>query len=316
MPLVRRIPKRGFHNQFALDGGDRQRRRPGDAASRRRGGHPATLKTRGLVKGQYDLLKVLGNGELTKSLKISAHQFSTAAMEKIEKAGGQAIVLPGKKPVVKSRSGYARRRRRQECAGLGSGRFGDRTEPTDPSDAASICSIPWNDGSNPCGKKFASSSRSPSCARRSSSRCCLLAVYRVGWQIPLPIVDQTRSTACSSRTSAGRRIAHSDGHVQRQQSEPGHDLRPGHHALHLGLDYLPAPGQRLSAAGKAAKGRRERPQENQRIHALRHRRPVPRAKLVLRGASLAGSKNWSTITFLNDPAIASAACSFAGRLSA
>ena len=38
--------------------------------------NPATLKTRGLVKGQYDLLKILGDGELTKSLKISAHQFS------------------------------------------------------------------------------------------------------------------------------------------------------------------------------------------------------------------------------------------------
>ena len=37
-----------------------------------------------------------------------------------------------------------------------------------------------------------------------------------------------------------------------------HDLRPGHHALHLGLDHLPAPRQRLSAAGEAAEGGRER----------------------------------------------------------
>ena len=101
MPLVRRIPKRGFHNQFALEVaivnvGDLQLRfEAGEEVS------PATLKTRGLVKGQYDLLKVLGNGELSKSLKISAHQFSASAKVKIEQAGGQMTVLPGKKPVVK-----------------------------------------------------------------------------------------------------------------------------------------------------------------------------------------------------------------------
>jgi large subunit ribosomal protein L15 len=101
MPLVRRIPKRGFHNQFALEVaavnvGDLERRfEAGEEVS------PATLKTRGLVKGQYDVLKILGNGELTKSLKISAHKFSASAKEKIEKTGGQITVLPGKKPVVK-----------------------------------------------------------------------------------------------------------------------------------------------------------------------------------------------------------------------
>ena len=101
MPLVRRIPKRGFNNQFALEVatvnvGDLERRfNAGEEVS------PATLKTRGLVKGQYDVLKILADGELTKSLKISAHQFSAAAKEKIEKAGGQITVLPGKKPVVK-----------------------------------------------------------------------------------------------------------------------------------------------------------------------------------------------------------------------
>jgi large subunit ribosomal protein L15 len=40
---------------------------------------------------------------LTKSLNISAHQFSRSALEKIEKAGGQAVVLPGKAPVVKNK---------------------------------------------------------------------------------------------------------------------------------------------------------------------------------------------------------------------
>ena len=64
---------------------------------------PRPLRGKGLVKGAYDLLKVLGDGELTKSLKISAHQFSRQAAEKIEKAGGRAVVLPGKKPVVKNK---------------------------------------------------------------------------------------------------------------------------------------------------------------------------------------------------------------------
>jgi len=101
MPLVRRIPKRGFHNKFArevaiVNIGDLDIRFEANEEV-----NPATLKTRGLVKGQYDFLKILGDGELTKSLKISAHQFSASAKEKIEKSGGQITVLPGPKPVVK-----------------------------------------------------------------------------------------------------------------------------------------------------------------------------------------------------------------------
>jgi large subunit ribosomal protein L15 len=102
MPLVRRIPKRGFHNKFALsvaivNVGDLQRRfEVGEEVNWE------TLKTRNLVKGQYDVLKVLGNGELTKSLKIAAHQFSASAKEKVERAGGQITLLPPKAPVVKN----------------------------------------------------------------------------------------------------------------------------------------------------------------------------------------------------------------------
>jgi large subunit ribosomal protein L15 len=103
MPLVRRIPKRGFHNRFAdsvaivnLEVLDRHFQ-SGDEVT------PDAVRSKSLVKGSYDVLKVLGNGELTKSLKISAHQFSRSALEKIEKAGGQAVVLPGKKPVVKNK---------------------------------------------------------------------------------------------------------------------------------------------------------------------------------------------------------------------
>ena len=103
MPLVRRVPKRGFNNRWAdqvaivnlytlenhFEAGE-------DVT-------PAALKEKGVVKGRYDQLKVLGNGELTKKLKISAHRFSRTASEKIEKAGGEAVVLPGKAPVVKNK---------------------------------------------------------------------------------------------------------------------------------------------------------------------------------------------------------------------
>ena len=103
MPLVRRIPKRGFHNRFALSVvvvnlGDLEKRfQPGDEVS------PETLRTKNLCRGQYDVLKVLGQGALTKSLKVSAHRFSRSAREKIQQAGGEAVVLPGKKPVVKNK---------------------------------------------------------------------------------------------------------------------------------------------------------------------------------------------------------------------
>jgi large subunit ribosomal protein L15 len=61
---------------------------------------PETLRARGLLKHRYDELKILGNGDLTKSLKVSAHRFSVSAREKVEKAGGEVVVLPGRSPLV------------------------------------------------------------------------------------------------------------------------------------------------------------------------------------------------------------------------
>lgn len=104
MPLVRRIPKRGFHNRFAQTVTVVNLR---DLEAKFQSGEevtPETLKRKSLAKGAYDLLKVLGDGELTKALKISAHRFSRAALAKIEKAGGQAVVLMGKPPVLKNKS--------------------------------------------------------------------------------------------------------------------------------------------------------------------------------------------------------------------
>ena len=103
MQMFRRIPKRGFFNKWGLKVGlvnvsDLEANfQAGDEVN------SETLREKDLAKYRYDILKVLGDGELSKSLKVSAHRFSKAAKEKIEKAGGKAIVLPGKKPVVKNK---------------------------------------------------------------------------------------------------------------------------------------------------------------------------------------------------------------------
>ena len=94
-PLIRRIPKRGFHNAFASNvivvnvGQLNKAFGDGEEVTL------AALKAKNLAKGRFDELKVLGSGELTKKLKIAAHRFSASALEKIRKAGAEAVVLPG-----------------------------------------------------------------------------------------------------------------------------------------------------------------------------------------------------------------------------
>ena len=99
MPLVRRVPKRGFNNPYALavaivNLSDLEERFEEGAEVT-----PETLKEKNLAKQKYDVLKVLGDGELNKKLTVSAHRFSKSAREKIEKAGGKVVDLPGKTPV-------------------------------------------------------------------------------------------------------------------------------------------------------------------------------------------------------------------------
>jgi large subunit ribosomal protein L15 len=54
----------------------------------------ATLKSAGLVKGRYDGVKVLGQGELSKKLTVKAHKLSAKAQEAIQKAGGAVELIP------------------------------------------------------------------------------------------------------------------------------------------------------------------------------------------------------------------------------
>lgn len=91
MPLQRRIPKRGFNNIFAtryaiVNVSQLNRFRKGSKVD------AAALKKAGLIKKEYDGVKVLGNGELTKSLTVIAAKFSAGAKEKIEGVGGKAEV--------------------------------------------------------------------------------------------------------------------------------------------------------------------------------------------------------------------------------
>jgi large subunit ribosomal protein L15 len=103
MPLVRRVPKRGFTNSFALKVAAVN---VGDLEATFQAGDKVTVEAlieRGLVKVRHDLIKVLGDGELSKKLAVSAHRFSASAKEKIEKAGGSVTVIPGRTPVAEKK---------------------------------------------------------------------------------------------------------------------------------------------------------------------------------------------------------------------
>ena len=104
MPLVRRVPKRGFTNSFAqkvasINVGDlNDLFNDGDVIN------PQTLRETGVLKRRYDVLKVLGDGEITKKLTVAAHQFSASAREKLEKAGAKIEVLAGPTPVEEKKA--------------------------------------------------------------------------------------------------------------------------------------------------------------------------------------------------------------------
>ena len=91
--LAMRIPKRGFNNIFAAEYATVN---VSDLEARFESGaeiDAAALIDCGLIKKVYDGIKILGNGELTKSFTVKASKFTAAAAEKIEKAGGKAEVV-------------------------------------------------------------------------------------------------------------------------------------------------------------------------------------------------------------------------------
>ena len=92
MPLYRRLPKRGFKNVTAIKYSEinvSTLNKFEDGAEVT----PELLKASGLIKKLEDGVSVMGNGELTKKLTVNAHRFTKTAKEKIEAAGGKAIVI-------------------------------------------------------------------------------------------------------------------------------------------------------------------------------------------------------------------------------
>ena len=93
MPLYRKLPHRGFNNyNFRVE-------YPvinvGDLASLDASVtevNAEVLASAGLIRGGVSTVKILGTGELTRALKVTAAKFSESAKAKIEKAGGQAII--------------------------------------------------------------------------------------------------------------------------------------------------------------------------------------------------------------------------------
>ncbi len=91
MPLVRRVPKRGFTNIFKkvyeevnLDRLSRVKKTVIK---------PKDLVEAGLIKKETGRIKVLGRGEIESAVEIHAHKFTRSAQEKIEKAGGKAVII-------------------------------------------------------------------------------------------------------------------------------------------------------------------------------------------------------------------------------
>jgi large subunit ribosomal protein L15 len=110
MPIIRQIPKRGFHNQHARTVIAVNVSAIDDAFAAGAEVTPETLKQKGLAKGVYDQVKILGNGSVTKALKVSAHHFSEQARRKITEAGGTVVELPGPAPVKKGAKKASRKK--------------------------------------------------------------------------------------------------------------------------------------------------------------------------------------------------------------
>ena len=92
IPLMRRIPKRGFTNKFrteyvAINVDRLEIFEDGQVVT------PVELIEMGIIKKIEDGVKIMGNGEITKKLTVKANKFTASAKEKIEAAGGKAEVI-------------------------------------------------------------------------------------------------------------------------------------------------------------------------------------------------------------------------------
>jgi large subunit ribosomal protein L15 len=95
MPLIRRIPKRGFKSinrvEYQVVNVRELEKVDGDIS-------PESLKAAGLVRSLRKPVKVLGVGEVSKKVSVTAHKFSASAQAKIEAAGGSVTVIDSSPP--------------------------------------------------------------------------------------------------------------------------------------------------------------------------------------------------------------------------
>ena len=93
MPLVRRVPKRGFNNaNFRVEYAILNLRDLSEVPAGAEVG-PIQFREMGLVKKRARLMKILGKGDLSVAITVSAHKFSQSAREKIEAVGGSAVEI-------------------------------------------------------------------------------------------------------------------------------------------------------------------------------------------------------------------------------
>lgn len=92
-PLARRLPKRGFTKHAQAVTAEINVRELEALFESGANVDERALRDRKLIKGQIDRIKILGSGELTKKITVTAHFFSKSAQEKIAKAGGKAVLV-------------------------------------------------------------------------------------------------------------------------------------------------------------------------------------------------------------------------------
>lgn len=91
MPLLRRLPKKGFSNHRFKKDFQIVNLATLEALGLKKIDNTVLLN-KGVIKSVYEPVKILGNGNLKKAIEVSASAFSKTAVEKIEKAGGKVIV--------------------------------------------------------------------------------------------------------------------------------------------------------------------------------------------------------------------------------
>ncbi len=116
MPLFMRIPKRGFNNPWrteydVINVSDLDQFDAGSVIT------PKVIDKSGLYKLRHGLLKVLGEGDLSKKFEVHAHKSTATAKEKIEKAGGTCVVISAKHRGPKVKNKMRPKRRPDETLG-------------------------------------------------------------------------------------------------------------------------------------------------------------------------------------------------------